>query len=410
MNNAYSHAPGRSPAINILVAIFLLLMGNGLLNIYLSVNLALREISTGNIGLVMSGYYFGFILGTKTAHRIVNTFGHIRAFVIFAAIAACSALLHGLAVSLLVWLLLRIIFGFSFVGLYMVAESWLNHHSTAGRGQLLAIYTIVGNLGVAGGQLFLGMSSPDSLDLVLYIGFFITAGLLPVALTRAENPVIDTAEILSLRDLYRHAPAGVIFAAGSGIILGSYYTMVPVWGIQTGLTTQMVAFLMGSTLLGSVAFQIPIGKISDRYDRRQVTTYISITVTLVALIIALLSPRGWLLLPLVFLFGGVYYSLYPLAVCITADEFSREQLVAASATILQVWGISAALGPIVSALVMSLFGTGALFYFYAVTALVLSLFGYRWRKLGHAPEEQSEFVAVPRTTPIAARLDPRSGK
>ena len=408
MNHVTSHSSGRSPVPNILLAVFLLLAGNGLLSLYLSVDLALHEISTGKIGLIMSGYYFGFILGTNSSHRIVNTFGHIRAFVIFAAIAACSSLVHGLTTSLPTWMLLRVIFGFSFVGLYMVAESWLNHHAASGRGLLLAVYTIVGNLGVASGQLLLGTTPQGSLNLVLLSGLFITAGLLPVALTRAENPVIDTTRILNLRDLYHHAPTGIVFASGSGIILGSYYTMAPVWGIQSGLSTQMVALLMGITLLGSIIFQVPIGKISDRYDRRNVTTNIAILVTLTALIIAVLTPRDWLLLPLVFLFGGFYYSLYPLAVCITADEFSREQLVAASATILQVWGISAALGPIVSALLMSLFGADFLFYFLALTGLVLTLFGFRWRNRGHAAEDQSEFIAIPRTTPIVAKLDPRT--
>ena len=270
------------------------------------------------------------------------------------------------------------------------------------------MYTIVGNLGVATGQLFLGIASPKTLELILYTGFFITAGLLPIAVTRAENPIIDTSETLNLRKLFRRAPTGVLFAAGSGIILGSYYSLAPAWGILTGLDTKMVSYLMGCTLLGSVVFQIPVGKISDKYDRREITFYICIAVALLALCIAVLSPRGWTLLPLVFLFGGLYYSLYPLAVCITADEFSSEQLVAASATILQVWGISAAISPIVSALLMSVFGSASLFYFFGITALVLSFIGYKWRRLEHIPEEQSAFIAVPRTTPIVAQLDPRS--
>jgi MFS family permease len=408
MNNPDIPVFGRSPVFNILVAIYILLIGNGMLTIFLSVDLATKHVPTGIIGLVMSGYYFGFIAGTRVAHRIVNSFGHIRAFVIFAAIAACSSLLHGVTSALPAWLLLRFMFGFCFVGLYMVAESWLNHHATANRGHLLAVYTIVGNLGVASGQLFLGFTSPQSLELILFTGFFITAGLLPIAMTRAENPVIDTADTLSVGELFKVAPMGILFAIGSGVILGSYYTLAPAWGIRIGLDAKMVSYLMGSTLLGSVVFQVPIGKISDKYDRRQITIYICGIITLLALTIAILDPRGWLLLPLVFLFGGFYYSLYPLAVCITADEFSRERLVAASATILQIWGISAAFGPIVSAWLMSAFGPDVLFYFFAVTGLLLTLTGYKWRRLGHVPEEQSEFIAVPRTTPIIAQLDPRT--
>ena len=408
MQNPESAAGSRSPVTNILIAIYILLIGNGMLTIFLSVNLAMQQVSAETIGLVMSGYYFGFILGTRAAHRIVNSFGHIRAFVIFAAIAACSSLLHGVTGSLAAWTLLRFMFGFCFVGLYMVAESWLNHHATSGRGHLLAIYTIVGNLGVASGQLFLGFASPQSQELILFTGFFITAGLLPIALTRAENPVIDTAGTLSPRELFRVAPAGILFASGSGLILGSYYTLAPAWGIHVGLDPATVSYLMGSTLLGSVVFQIPIGKLSDRMDRRRLSYYICFIVALLAAGIGFFAPRGALLLMLAFVFGGFYYSIYPLAVCITADEFSRERMVAASATILQVWGISAATGPILSSWLMSVFGPDTLFYFFAATGLLLFLVGYRWRSLGHVPEEQSEFIAVPRTSPVIAQLDPRS--
>lgn len=400
--------PRHSPVPNILLAVFVLLVGNGLLSIYLSVNMAVHNTPTNWIGIVMSGYYLGFVLGTSTAHRIVNGVGHIRAFVTFAAIAVCTGLLHGVMVWLPVWFLLRIIFGFSFVGLYMVAESWLNHESVANRGHLLAAYTLVANLGVAAGQLMLGAATPDSLDLIIYVGLLISAGLLPIALTRAENPAIEYTHRLQLKDLFSVAPAGVVFALGSGVILGAYYTMAPVWGIQIGLQPKEVAHLMAVTLLGSLIFQIPIGKLSDSYDRRRVIGWTAIAITLLTFPIAIFSPSGPLLLLMVFLFGGLYYSLYPLAACIVADEFEKKQLVAASATLLQTWGLSAMLGPIVAAGIMSIFGPASLFYFFSVIALLLSIMGYHWRRLGHKPEQQSEFITVPRTTPIVTMIDPRS--
>ena len=48
--------------------------------------------------------------------------------------------------------------------------------------------------------------------------------------------------------------------------------MAPVFGQQTGLSTTDIATLTVSAMFGGAVFQIPLGRISDKTDRRYVMT------------------------------------------------------------------------------------------------------------------------------------------
>ena len=136
-----------APISSLLSGVALLLLGNGLLNTLLTLRGVAEGYSTTMLGLIMSGYFVGFLLGTWLATPLVRRIGHIRAFACCAALAAIAALLHLLLIDPWVWLLLRVLYGLALVTLYMVIESWLNAKAPNDkRGQVFAIYMAV-NLG-----------------------------------------------------------------------------------------------------------------------------------------------------------------------------------------------------------------------------------------------------------------------
>ncbi len=110
----------------LLTGVALLLTGSGLLGTLLAVSGGEAGFGAGTLGLVMSGYFAGFFMGTFFAPSLIGRIGHIRAFAFFAALAAIAVLLHPLWLNAWLWGLLRIITGIALVGLYTVIESWLN--------------------------------------------------------------------------------------------------------------------------------------------------------------------------------------------------------------------------------------------------------------------------------------------
>ena len=110
----------------LLTGVALLLTGSGLLGTLLAVSGGEAGFDAGTMGLVMSGYFAGFFMGTFFAPSLIRRIGHIRAFAFFAALAAIAVLLHPLWLNAWLWGLLRILTGVALVGLYTVIESWLN--------------------------------------------------------------------------------------------------------------------------------------------------------------------------------------------------------------------------------------------------------------------------------------------
>ena len=54
----------------------------------------------------------------------------------------------------------------------------------------------------------------------------------------------------------------------SGLISSSFYALVPAWMQDEGIARETIAMSMLVAVLGGLAFQVPIGRLSDRFDRR----------------------------------------------------------------------------------------------------------------------------------------------
>lgn len=393
---------------SILISVFLFMMAVGLLNIFLSIRMSLANVNAQILGIVMACYFAGMMLGSLRARVIVARVGHIRSFTAFAAVATVSVILHGLFESLVTWAVLRALTGFSLAGMYLVIESWLQEIATpTNRGGLFSLYMISNYLGMAGGQLMLNVGDPVGIKLVLVIALLFALCLVPIALTRAAHPAQIELHKIEFLNFMRSAPFGSLGSFSSGMIIGAFLTMAPAWGVQHGLTTGHVSAFMAIAIVGGLILQWPIGKLSDRYDRARVMMGLGIGMLLLPIGFILNLGGTWLILLSALIFGGIAYSVYPLSVCYANDQTPPGHFVMTATVMLLLYGIGAAIGPIVAALFMWIMGTQGLFVFIMATSLVFTVLLWHWyerRKDLH----QTYFMAVPRTTPLAPELDPRS--
>ena len=80
-----------APLSALLTGVALLLLGTGLLNTLLSVRAVQNGLDSTLLGLVMSAYFVGFILGTFLSPVMIRRVGHIRTFACCAAVAASTS-------------------------------------------------------------------------------------------------------------------------------------------------------------------------------------------------------------------------------------------------------------------------------------------------------------------------------
>jgi MFS family permease len=412
----------------LLLGATMLLWGNGLQGILLPVRATIEHFSTSTIGLIASAYSLGFVVSCRYAPRIVRRVGHIRSFAVFAAIGACVVLLFVLVVDPLVWVVLRMLSGFCFAGLYMVIESWLNESAeNSNRGQIFSTYMVINLTAITLGQLVLPLGDPGGFELFAITAIAVALALVPIGLTTSTAPQPIRQVQLRLGRLYGMSPVGLAGCFFVGLSNGAFGGLGAVFAESIGMSTTGIALFMSAALIGGALVQLPLGRLSDRVDRRQVIAMACSFAMIFGLMLAVLGDGhdgtpflglGWLtatlhpavLIAVVALYGGFAYPLYGLCVAHTNDFVSREEFIEASSGLLLTWGIGASIGPLMAALAIEQVGLGGLFLY---TALVHSSFAlvtlYRMTRREAVPApERADFVHHATTTPEAAALDPRA--
>ncbi|GHD41476.1 Predicted arabinose efflux permease, MFS family [Marinobacter persicus] len=397
----------------LLLSIVLLVSGNAFLMTLLGIRLSIEEVSPDVIGWVLVCYSIGFVLGTLYVQKIIGRVGHIRAFAAFAAMAAVVALLYPMAVSAVFWAVLRVLSGFSIAGVLVVIESWFSSRATsANRGSLFAVYQIVFYLSAAGGQLIVNVGDPANFMPFSLAAVLLTLALIPLALTRMEAPVIEETERMSVFKLARESFTGVAGALISGVMIGGFYALGPVYATLVGLDVAKVSTFMASAIVAAMLFAWPVGRVCDHFDRRRVMFVVSVTAAAAALGVAVFGADQLALLTiLVGVFTGLSATLYPVAVAITNDRMDSNRIVSASATLLLSYGIGSVIGPIVMAELISLLGPAGLFYGNAGFLLVLAaITSYRISHTEDVPvAEQEHFVpTMPEASVVLTEMDPRN--
>lgn len=397
------------PISALLLGVGLLLLGGGLLNTLIALRGGLEGYDESSLGFIMSGYFLGFFFGTFIALPLIQRIGHIRTFAFCAAIMSCTALLHVIFVNPYVWFGVRVLNGTVLVVLYTVIESWLNN--LAGkqqRGKIFSAYMIV-NLGsLALAQQLLRFGSPDSFILFAIAGMLITLSLVPVTWTRLKQPEVHKVDRISFKGLYKIAPLAVAASLLSGLAMGAFWGMAPVYAQRIGMDTNSVGTFMSIAIIGGAIFQFPLGRYSDSHDRRKVLAISCGLAALAGLLLFALSHLGsWIFLA-IFLYGGMAFAIYPVAVAHLADYLDTSDILAGVSGLLLLHGIGAAIGPALAGQLMYLIGYQALPVYFIASQLLLGGFAaYILQKDTEvATENTAHFVAMVRTTPTAMNMHP----
>ncbi len=388
-----------------------MMLGTGLLGSLLSLRMNAEGFSELVTGIVLSGFYMGLVIGPLLCPTIIKRVGHIRAFAVFAAINTATTLFYPLFISEYCWFIGRVISGLSMMGMYMVIESWLNDRTeTHMRGRVFSVYMAMAFIGLGIGQLFLQTGKILSYELFLVAAIFVVLSLIPVALTRSISPTLPEIITMKTSDLLRKAPMGLLGSLAVGMIVGAFYSLGPIYAQRIGLDVDMIAYYMSISIICGFLMQWPVGNLSDRLDRKYVLAGIAFMISLACVSILLTSDGPiWLIFLSIGFYGGMAFSLYPVAVAHTNDRMEPCEIIPASSALIFSYGLGACVGPIAAASLMAIMGPIGLYAFIGVVSLCVGI-----TVLVHihieAPkkEEAVPYVAVPRTSPIITSLHPHS--
>ena len=393
---------------SLLAGVALVMTCNGLLRVALGVRAEIEDFGLAVTGVVMAGYFLGFLFGTRAAEHFIASVGHIRVFAALSSVGSAAAILHVVWVHPASWTLLRFAYGLCLAGILVTVESWLNDMATnATRGRMLSRYMIVTMGGIGVGQLMLNLADPGGFKLFVVSSALISFALVPVALSASTAPPLVVPEPISLRELVKIVPLGLLTAFWVGVSQGCLMGLGAFYAASEGLSNTRISLFVVSSMVGSVAFQWLVGSASDRVPRRYVILVVAVVAAGSAGLHLLVPVGSALSLLLMFVHGGATFPLYSLAVATTADSVSPAQLTGASASLVRVSGVGAVIGPTLGGFLMAAVAPWAYFGMLIACHAVIALYVVYRMLTRPAPPvaEQGTFDPWPiRASAVAASL------
>ncbi|ABG38736.1 major facilitator superfamily MFS_1 [Paraglaciecola sp. T6c] len=350
------------------------------------------------IGYIGSSYFLGFVLGCLTVPRLVARVGHIRVFTVLIALFTASLLFIGLVDHFALWLIARCLIGWGIAGIYMVIESWLNDKtSIEHRGSVLSVYTVISLSAICVGQLLVGFE-------LGYAGLFMLAaallvlGIVPVGLTRRAAPQPIPAVSFSFRRLFAVSQVAMVGAFFGGLVTGGFWALGPVIADANQLSAGQVGVFMAVTILGGTALQLPVGRLSDRIDRRYVITGLAVVAVLTSIAAIMLDSRTpEVIYVTMFLLGGLSFPLYSLCLA-HANDNTDLSIMEVGSGVLMMNSVGSILGPLTVSFLLG-YTHMALFVVSGVALSILACWTlYRIRFHDVAREHYEPFVNMRNTT------------
>nr|WP_316653333.1 MFS transporter [uncultured Gellertiella sp.] len=384
---------------SLMASTLMMMVGFGLMNYMLPVRSVHEGWSTIVISVIATGYTFGFTLSCIVTPYFVRRVGHVRVFGALITMLTVSILLCALLVNWKAWFFFRMLSGFAIAGAYLIIESWLNERVTNdNRGTLFSIYMITCLVGSIGGQYLVPLGDINSTTLFMLCGVIFSLALLPTALSTAETPAPIAKASFNLPKLYRRSPIAFWGSLLSGALSGTWGSLGGVYTQKAGLTTAEGATLLAAALAGGAFSQMPIGRLSDRIDRR----YVMIGCGVIGLVSSvLMSAIGhgniYALYGAAFLVGTVLYPVYALNVAHANDRAEPEEYVMISSGIMILYGLGTVSGPLMGGTLMEYVGPNGLLWFLA-TAFTLYAFYAGWRmkrRITDGRDSATDFHAMP---------------
>ncbi|MBK0399358.1 MFS transporter [Limibaculum sp. M0105] len=391
----------------LLIGMFLLMIGNGMQGTVLGIRGGLEGFDATTMGLVMSGYFLGFLGGARLTPVMLRRVGHVRVFAALGSMISAALVIYGAIVDPIAWTLMRVLVGFCYSGVYVVAESWLNNQATnETRGRALSAYLIVQMLGIIAAQGLLNTADAAGYELFVIMSVAVSISFAPMLLSAGPTPVFETTRTMSLGRLYQSSPLGCVGTFLLGAIFACQFGMAPVYATLRGMTTAEISIFVGAFYVGGLVLQYPIGWLSDRMDRRHLIAVVT-AIGAAAAFLALVAGGSfiWLVIAAT-LIGGTSNPLYSLLIAHTNDFLAPEDMAAASGGLIVLNGIGAAGTPILVGYLMRDFGETAFPLFLGAVMSTMTVYAlYRMTKRRAKPA--TETVPI---SPITLAATPVAGE
>ncbi|KUF10814.1 MFS transporter [Pseudoponticoccus marisrubri] len=388
----------------LLFGVLLIMIGNGMQSTLMGVRGGLEGFSTFELSVVTSAYFAGFLIGSRLASSFIRSVGHVRVFAALGSFMSAGLIAFPIFVEPWAWAVIRLLLGFCLSGVYVSAESWLNDKATnTTRGTILSAYMLAQTFGLVGAQVLVGVTPVDTFAVFAVASILVSLSFAPILLSASPVPLAENIKPMSLKRLYQTSPLATVGTLLLGGVFAAQLGMASVYGSEIGLSTGRITLFVAAIFLGSIVFQVPVGWLSDIFDRRLLILGVAVIGGAASLTPWVLGPAFPVLLGTGFMMGGMASPLYSLLIAYCNDYLELEDMPAASGGMIFIYGLGAIAGPLITGQMMDVIGDDGFWLFIAGTFLAIAAWcAYRMTVRSAPPSgEASDYVSL---SPTASQV------
>ncbi|WP_429925223.1 MFS transporter [Agrobacterium vitis] len=221
--------------------------------------------------------------------------------------------------------------------------------------------------------------------------------MFPTALSTAQSPAPLAQARFGLKKLYIRSPIAFVGSLLSGALSGTWSSLGAVYSQRVGLSTAEGATFLAAVLAGGAIAQMPLGRLSDRMDRRRVMVgagLFGVFCCAVMIVLGGISPLALYICG--FFVGTVLYPVYSLNVAHANDMADPDEYVTISSAIMILYGFGTVTGPLVTGAIMQGVGPNGLLFSLAISFLLYAGYAaWRMRQRSAVPDQpgKTEFQA-----------------
>ena len=330
----------------LLLGMLLIMIGNGMQATLMGVRGALEGFGTLQLSLITSGYFLGFLVGSRVAPDMIRRVGHVRVFAALGSLISAGLIAFPILTDPWSWTAIRVVLGFCLSGVYVTAESWLNNTATnQTRGKVLSVYMVAQMAGMIVAQGMMNLGEASGFFLFVIPSILVSLSFAPILLSISPTPAFETTKPMSLLQLYRNSPLASIGTLLLGGAFAAQFGMASVYGAAAGLSVAQITAFVAAIFTGSMVCQFPVGWLSDRMDRRVLILALAAIGTAATGASFVLGTSFEVILVLAFLVGGVANPLYALFIAYINDYLEVDDMAAASGGLVFAYGVGRSSGP-----------------------------------------------------------------
>jgi MFS family permease len=274
---------------------------------------------------------------------------------------------------------LRFLSGIAVAVHWVVTETWMNMMATdRNRGRVMAIYVTAISTGFACGPLVIAETGIAGARPFFFVIAAMALSMVPMVLAWRVAPPMPIHASGTLWSSLRAAPVMMLTAFFGGMMDLAVINMLPLYGLAIGADEATANHLLSVFVAGNVVLQIPIGWLADKLGRIATMLICTGGSLAGAMLLPFLGEVGPLLWLLLFLWGGLLFAVYTVALGLLGDRFPPAHLAAANTVFVMVYNIGSFGGPVAAGAAMDLWSADGMAATIGIAAALL-LAATLWR-------------------------------